>query len=140
MAVLALLAGLSGGAILHGQDSDRYERFKTGGYLNGLGWITMTSEEKSTFLLGFDEGVEVGLDQVVFHKWMKSEQETKMMADLLVREHPGVDVVAQIDHIYKEDTNLRLPIIAVYQAAKLRIDGASEGVVWVFLSNLHKRF
>ena len=38
--------GLSGSAVLRGQNSDRYERFKSGGYLNGLGWVTMTSEEK----------------------------------------------------------------------------------------------
>jgi hypothetical protein len=138
--VLALLAGLSGGATLRGQNSDRYERFKSGGYLNGLVWIAMGSEEKSTFFLGFDEGVRSGLARAEQRKWLKGEQEDKLLAELLVREHPGVDPTIEIDRIYKDDSNLRLPIISAYQVAKFRIDGATEDFIKMALERLRKDF
>lgn len=138
--VLALLAGLSGGATLRGQNSDTYERFRSEGYLNGLAWIVMGSEEKSTFLLGYEDGVRSGLDRAEYHKWLKEEQGNKLLAELLVREHPGVDLAIEIDHIYKDDSNLRLPIIYAYVVAKARINGATEDSIKMSLERLRKDF
>jgi hypothetical protein len=123
---LLFMAVLSGGAILRGQNSDRYERFRSGGYLNGLGWIIMSSEEKSTYLLGFEDGIRSGIGQAVYRKWLKVAQEDKLVAELLVRDRPGLDVEAQIDRIYKDDANVRLPIMLVYHVVKL--DLTEEGV------------
>jgi hypothetical protein len=134
---LILVAGL-GLASLHAQNANAFDRFKSGGYLNGLAWIAMSSEEKATFLLGFDEGVRAGAGRAVYHKWLEGEQQDKLVAELLVRERPGVDPTVGIDRIYNDHSNLRLPIVVVYQAAKLNIDGTAEDRVQMFLREMRK--
>lgn len=135
--VLALAAGF-GLASLHAQNANAFDRFKSGGYLNGLAWIAMSSEEKATFLLGFDEGVRAAAGRAVYHKWLEGDQQDKLVAELLVRERPGVDPTVEIDRIYNDHSNLRLPIMGVYQAAKLRIDGNGEDRVQMFLREMRK--
>lgn len=123
--LFTLLTVWGGGVVLRGQD---YDRFASGGFRNGVLWITMNSEQKSSFLLGFEDGMRTGIGRAVHHKWLKGEQEDKLMAELLVRERPGLDVGAEIDRIYKDDANLRLPIMTVYEVVRLDLTPEGEHV------------
>ena len=69
------------------------------GYLNGLGWLAMGSEEKATYLLGFDAGVQTAAGQAAFAAGLKPKLEDTVLAELLVRNRPGLDVSNEIDGI-----------------------------------------
>jgi hypothetical protein len=108
-----------------GVESDRFERFRTGGYLNGLGWLVMSSEEKSIFLLGFHDGVRAGISWAFRDKTSNGDPD-KLAGEILVHDRPGLDVEDQINGIYKDDANLRIPVTLVYQVVKLEL--TPEGV------------
>jgi hypothetical protein len=121
--VLALLAGL-GVFALRAQD---FDRFKSGGYLNGLGWLAMDSEQRSTFLLGFHDGARAGISVALAHAHSKEDPD-KVLAEILVHDNPGLDVEGGIGRIYKDDANLRIPISLVYQVVKQEFTPEGERV------------
>jgi hypothetical protein len=136
--ILALLAGLTGSIVLRGQNPEKYERFRSGGYLNGLGWIVMSSEEKSTYLLGLEDGIQTAAGQAASDAGLNPKLEDKVEAELLVRNRPGLDVSNEIDRIFKDDYNLRLPIPVAYAAVKLRTSGMREEGVQIFLKTMRE--
>ena len=130
---LLLSAGL---AVLWAQN---FERFRTEGRHNGLGWLAMNSEEKATYILGFEDGIQAAATQAAFDAAPKSAGlADKVEGELLVRDSPGLDVANQIDRIYKDDANLRLPISVAYGAVKLRTGGMREEGVQIFLKTMRE--
>jgi hypothetical protein len=135
-AALVLFAGIEI-STLYGQTSNGTGRFLTDGRMNGLLWIAMNSEEKSSCLMGFESGIQTAAEYAGVNAG-DPKVEDEINTTLLVRNAPGFSVVQAIDRVYKDKANLLLNISVAYSAAKFRAMGMREEGVQTYLKTMRQ--
>jgi len=111
---LMLMCGLASGA---GEDLTR-----TGGFKNGRWWLTLASDLKPAFLLGFTEGLGWAVTSSPTPKL------TEVQASVISRLTYG-EVEEALDMFYKEPTNALIAIPSALQYITRKAEGASEAEV-----------
>ena len=101
----------------------------TNGYVraNGRYWKHLNPQSKITLLYGYEEGVTLLVREISLKA--KPDVATKtqeVAASLMISGFRFSDLVKQVDELYADTANVRIPVIDAYVYSLLKIRGAAK--------------
>jgi len=132
------------------QDAEEQERehktvvyVGTNGYVraNGRYWKQLNQQSKIALLYGYEEGVTMLVRETRLKA--KPDVATKteeVAASLMISGFRFSDFVKQVDELYDDTANVRIPVIDAYVYALLKIRGATKQKLEDHVATLRRKY
>jgi hypothetical protein len=111
----------------------------TQGFINGRAWMNFDEAAKIAYLFGFMDGANALQVQLDDQPELKSLDGViwKAKEPLLTKAATG-EVAQQIDTLYRDSANLRIPVVFAYKYAVKRINGGTPAELEEYLTNVRR--
>ena len=138
--VLMLTAQRSSSQTRTSQDEDETRTWITIGNMkyhadNGRIWKVLDKQSRIMYLIGVEEGVNLLLMQT------SGTPSTQAAAkSLMISGFRFSDLVEQIDRVYEDSANGRIPVIEAYKYTLAKLRGAPNPELEALLSDLRRKY
>ncbi len=118
------------------------EAMLTQGQANGRYWEQLDKYSKMTFLLGVLDGIGLLKGEIDRQDGKPSEHAHTLRATkrLAVEGADLSDIIAEIDRVFGDRSNIRIPVAYVYSFAAKKMSGSEPRVLESYLAELRRKF
>ena len=131
---------------LKAEDSEDNTAFETDVFrtsmINGKTWARLDSQSRIMYLVGIENGAALliaEMDSVLVEK-ANAHAAYPAMTRLMIKGFRFSDVVEEIDRLYQQASNRRIPVIEAYRYVLKKFKGASPEDLASFESALRKKY
>ncbi len=109
---------------------------------NGRAWIALDKQSRIMYVNGLEEGIYLKL----LHGHEDEPQEMQLASaqktfeELTISGFRMSDIVEQIDSVYSDSANIKLPTLEVYRYALSRMKGTPTSVLDAKLTELRRKY
>lgn len=146
IAVIALVLVFLLAPFLKAEDSEGETVFKTdilsASTINGKAWASLDGQSRVMYLNGIEDGLVLLIAEM---DSVRSEKENARAAysaaeRLMIKGFRFSDIVQEIDQLYQQASNRRIPVIEAYRYALEKFKGASPGQLASSESTLRMKY
>lgn len=119
--------------------------FGTNGYgygrANGRYWKQLQPQSKNELIYGYEEGITLLARETSAKAKPEVATRTQQIADsLMISGFRSSDLVKQVDELYADTANLRIPVIDAYVYSLLKIRGATNQELDALVVGMRRKY